>query len=146
MSLKTLATELHSVRTSWYSIGLELGIPHTSLDWFKQKYSDLSRLMTEMLREWLVVNPHPTWEVIITALRSPSINERKFAAQLEAKYCTPVQHVTEESNSPTKIETSKGIAILMPFCCTYHLHSRTHIGHNNPFSTKINSAGDNQSY
>ena len=120
-----LAEELYSVRISWYSIGLELGIPRTSLDWFKQRYPYPSRLMAAMLEQWLVVSPDPTWEVIIAVLRSPSINERKVAAQLEAKYCTPVQHVTEEPNSPTKIETSKGIAISMLFCCTYHLSSQS---------------------
>jgi len=100
--------------------------------------------MVKMLRKWLDVNPHPTWEVIITALRSPSVNERKVAAQLEAKYCIPVQHMTEEPNSPTKIETSKGIAFsAVPIT---FLHSRIHMGHSNPFSTKINSAGDKQSY
>ena len=114
-----LVTELHSVRTSWYSIGLELGIPRTSLDWFKHECSNLTLLRAQMLNEWLVVNLHPTWKMIVAALRSPSINERKIAAQLEAKYCTPVQHGTEE------IETSKGIAILMPFCCTYHLSSQS---------------------
>ena len=112
--MKKLVNELQSLRTSWYSIGLELGIPRTSLDWFKQQYPYPSRLLAAMLEQWLVVSPGPTWEVIIAALRSPSINERKVAAQLEAKYCTPVQHMTEESNSPTKIESSKGIAF---YCC-----------------------------
>ena len=104
-SLRDLVCELCTVRGSWYSIGLELGLPCTTLDWFKQEHTDHNRCMTDMLSKWLHVNRHPTWELIITALRSPSINERRLAAKLESKYCAPVQHVMEES---------EGIVIL--FC------------------------------
>ena len=52
-SLKTLLNELHPVRASWYKIGLQLDIPHATLDCFKQNYSDQTDLMCEMLKEWL---------------------------------------------------------------------------------------------
>ena len=64
-------------------------------------HSDFSDSFCEMLKHWLktAVDPPPTWEAVVTALRSPAVNEKSVAAQLEAKYCSPVQHVMGEFNS-----------------------------------------------
>ena len=112
LRLRVLLNELHPVRASWYKIGLELDIPHTELDCFEQKYSDPSDLICEVLKYWLKtsIDPPPTWEAVVTALRSPIVNEKNVAAQLESKYCILVQHMTDESNSPSKVEKSEGIA------------------------------------
>ena len=101
LSLKALLNELHPVRANWYNIGLQLNVPYTTLDSFRQLYSDPSDLLREMLKFWLktAVDPPPTWETVVTALRSPSVNEKSVAAQLEAEYCLPVQHVMGEFNS-----------------------------------------------
>ena len=71
-------------------------------------HSDFSDLLCEMLMHWLktAVDPPPTWEEIITSLRSPLVNEKNLAGQLESKYCTPKR---EESNSSIKME--KGIVM-----------------------------------
>ena len=102
--LRVLLTELHPVRACWYNIGLELGISFTTLDWFQHTYSDSLDLMREMLKHWLKtsIDPPPTWEAVITALRSPIVNEKNIAAQLEIKYCGQVQCDAKESNSPTR--------------------------------------------
>ena len=91
-TLKALLNALHPVRASWYNIGLELDIPHTTLDCFKLNYSDFSDLMCQMLVHWLktAVDPRPTWEAVVTALRSPIVNEWFVAEQLESKHCPPV--------------------------------------------------------
>ena len=109
-SLKVLLNALHPVRASWYKIGLELDIPHTELDCFERMYSDPTDLMCEMLKCWLktAVDPHPTWEAIVAALRSPIVNEKNIAEQLESKYCVPVWFMKEKSNTHTKMEKSEG--------------------------------------
>ena len=114
-NLRVLLNELHPVRASWYKIGLELDIPHTELDCFEQKYSDPLDLICEVLKHWLKtsVDPPSTWEAVITALRSPIVNEMSVAAQLESKYCTQVQCMTDESSSPSKAEKSEGIALIL---------------------------------
>ena len=93
-SLKALLNELHPVCASWYNIGLELGIPHTELDHYERKYSNPTDLMREILKHWLdtAVDPPPTWKVVINALRSPAVNEKCVAEELESKYCIPKQH------------------------------------------------------
>ena len=103
LKLKTLLNELCPVRVNWYNIGLQLDIPHTTLDCFKQNYSDQSDLMREVLKYWLdtAVDPPPAWETIVTALRSSIVDKKKVAEQLELKYCATEQFMMEETNSCT---------------------------------------------
>ena len=78
-------------------------------------YSNLLDLLREMLVFWLqtAVDPPPSWEAVIEALRSPLVNEHKIAAQLESKYCAPVKRMKEESSSHT--ENQEGIVITTYF-------------------------------
>ena len=86
-SLRVLLIELHSVRANWYNIGLELGIPYTTLDCFKQNDTDQLVLLREVMKHWLdtAFDPPPSWEAIVTALRSPLVNEKNVASQVESK-------------------------------------------------------------
>ena len=105
-TLKALVNELHPVRASWFKIGLELDIPHTELICFRQMHSDFSDSLCEMLMHWLKAadDPPPSWEAVVTALRSPLVNERSVATQLESKYI-----MDESKCQPAKTERSKGI-------------------------------------
>lgn len=105
LCLGKLLNELHSVCACWYNIGLQLGIPHTTLDRFKQMYLDPLDLLREILKHWLktAVKPRPSWEAVVAALRSRCVDEQVVAEELELKYCSPVQLV-----SPTKAEENEG--------------------------------------
>ena len=113
-NLRALLNELHPVRGNWYNIGLELDIPHTTLDCFKQIYSDPSDLLREVLKHWLdtTTDPPPTWKAVITALRSPIVDKKRVAEQLGSKYCTQIPSSRNESNSLTALENHEGISIL----------------------------------
>ena len=95
-----LLNELHPVRASWYNIGLELDIPHTTLDCIEDNHLKKIDSLREVLTYWFktAVCPRPTWEAVVTALRSRIVNERFVAKQLESEYC---QHKTDQSNTPT---------------------------------------------
>ena len=90
-----------------------MDIPHTTLDCFKQSYSDPSDSIREILKYWLdtAVDPRPSWEAVITALRSPIVDKKSVAGQLESKYCTPVRQKMKESNSPNDMEHGKGMGV-----------------------------------
>ena len=62
--------------------------------------------MREMLVRWLktAIDPSPTWEAVVAALRSPSVDAQRLAEQLESKYCTPVMH----ESTTSKAEKIKG--------------------------------------
>ena len=104
-----LLNALHPVRASWYNIGLELDIPHTELDIFEKKHSDVSDSLREVLKHWLdtAVDPPPSWEAVVAALRSRIVNKWFVASQLESKYCAP--HKTDEPCAPTNVVKSEGI-------------------------------------
>ena len=57
--------------------------------------------LREMLKYWIqtAVGRCPTWEAVVTALRSPLVRKRNIAARLEEKYCVPVQHMSKLSKS-----------------------------------------------
>ena len=66
--------------------------------------------MREMLKHWLdtAVDPPPTWEAVVTALRSPIVDKKNIAELLELKYCPQTQQNKEEPSSPTKAKKSEG--------------------------------------
>ena len=77
-------------------------------------YTDPLELMREMLKHWLdtTVDPPPTWEAVISALKSPLVNKMNVAALLESKYCSPVQYdMREEPSYHNQMEMKKGIII-----------------------------------
>ena len=68
--------------------------------------------MCEMLKYWLdtAVDPPPTWEAVVTALRSPIVDKKNIAELLELKYCPQTQQNKQDPSSPTKAEKSEGQA------------------------------------
>ena len=78
-------------------------------------YKDPLELMREMLKHWLdaTTDPPPTWEAVISALKSPLVNKMNVAAQLESKYCSPVQYdMREEPSCHIQVhEMKEGIII-----------------------------------
>ena len=115
-TLKALLTELHPVRDSWYNIGLQLDIPHITLNCFQQNYTKHMNLMREVLIYWLETAVDPRWITIVIALRSSLVNENHLADQLESKYCAPVQLMREKLNSHTGVKEREGIVITTLFC------------------------------
>ena len=71
-------------------------------------HSNFSDSLCEMLVLWLktAFDRPPTWEAVVTALRSPAVNENYLADRLESKYCNPVQHVMGEFNISVPFENS----------------------------------------
>jgi len=53
-------------------------------------YSDPSDLLWRVLKYWNMNNLDFTWEAVVRALRSPIVDKKYIAEQLESKYCTPV--------------------------------------------------------
>ena len=123
LTLKALLNKLYPVRARWLEIGLELDIHHTDLICFRERHSDFTDSMCEMLIHWLKTNidPPPTWEAVVIALRSPIVNEMNVAAQLESKYCPSMQHMMDKSTSQsTKMEKNKGTIQKLFYKCYLH--------------------------
>ena len=80
--------ELHDVSPQWYKIGLQLKLSPDTMDKIKGEERDSNDQLIEMLKVWLKrVEPKPTWEALVQALRSRSVGREQEAVTVESKYC-----------------------------------------------------------
>ena len=86
--LVTVRKELHEARTKWYDIGLELKVPVGTLDSIEAQSDDAKKCLLDTLKHWLkTVDPKPTWQALVDALRSCVVEENQLANSLEEKHC-----------------------------------------------------------
>ena len=100
------------MHASWYKIGIQLDISYHELENLKVEcHNQPSYAMYQMLQHWFWnAVPSPTWEAVVTALRSPVVGMNHVAEQLESKYCKPVQHMM--GKFITEIEKSMGFVTM----------------------------------
>ena len=67
-------------RTEWRSLGLQLGIASVTLEAIgMDNHQSVKDCFLEMLSEWLRSVHRPSWETLISALRSPSVQLHSLA-------------------------------------------------------------------
>ena len=81
--LVTVLDELYDVRARWYDIGLRLNVPAETLE--KIKAPDDNSCLRQVLIIWLR-SGKATWTNLCQALRHRTIEQRKLADSLLAKY------------------------------------------------------------
>ena len=70
----------------WYQIGIQLDIlSHTLKSIQKEHHEDKDRLMF-MLEHWMTNGSEVTWESVINALISPSVERRSIAYKVKEQY------------------------------------------------------------
>lgn len=86
-NLVVVQRRLYAVNTKWYNLGLELGQQVSTLDRIDAKYrGDTSKCFREVLTEWLKgVDPSPTWQAMVNALKSPTVAQYHLAEQIETE-------------------------------------------------------------
>ena len=86
--LATVLKELYEARTKWYYIGLELKVPVGTLDNIEAQSDDPKKCLLDTLKHWLkTVNPKPTWQALVDALRSCVVEENQLANSIEENHC-----------------------------------------------------------
>ena len=85
--LSIVQDAVFDARAKWYEIGLQLGVPPSSLDSIRIDGDSNGEKLCETLKVWLKTVLKPTWQNILDALRSRAVGELKIAASVEAKYC-----------------------------------------------------------
>ena len=85
--LAAVQRKLYDVNTKWYNLGLELGLRPPTLDSIKTNYSgDPSQCFCQVLKEWLKgVNPLPTWQAMVNALKSHTVAHYHLAQQIQTE-------------------------------------------------------------
>ena len=70
----------------YFFIGIQLGIPEHQISEFESNYPEVNRRFSEVISYWLKNSKAVSWDSLITALESPSVNEKKLASELREKY------------------------------------------------------------
>ena len=99
--LADVQRKLFTVKNEWYNLGLELGQRVSTLDSIDTKYSgDPSQCFRQVLKEWLKgVNPPPTWQAMVNALKSPTVVQYQVAEQIQTEL-SPALSVQSPSLQP----------------------------------------------
>ena len=86
--LSVLVEELFDVKKKWYNIGLQLNVPEETLDEIECACrDDFEVALRRVLKEWRKqIEPRPTWDGLVVALRTRTVNEQELAANLEDRY------------------------------------------------------------
>ena len=86
--IKDVLNATLSAHPKWNNIGIELRVPLHALKGIAQDNKDVNDRFREMLIAWLnLVNPKPTWEALVDALRQPAVGEEQLAQGVRQKYC-----------------------------------------------------------
>ena len=85
--LAAVQRKIFAVRTEWYNLGLELGQRPSTLDSIAVQYSsDPSQCFRQVLKVWLKgVDPRPTWQAMVNALKSPTVARPQVAEQIQTE-------------------------------------------------------------
>ena len=71
-------------RTEWRYLGLELRLsPETLKSIHRNHPQSVNDCFREMLSEWLMSSQRPSWQSLISALRSPTVGLQSLASNLE---------------------------------------------------------------
>ena len=71
-------------RTEWRTLGLELGLSHNTLEAISRDYpQSIKDCFCEMMYEWLKSGGTPSWETLISALKSPLVGLQGLANEFE---------------------------------------------------------------
>ena len=103
--LLNVMEELADVRAKWYNIGLGLGVSVGTLNSINTDHNNTSDCLRATLMKWLnAYSPPPTWNKVVEALRTKTVDEAKLAAHLERMYCSPkpVSSVPAQQTTTTR--------------------------------------------
>ena len=91
LTLDAAFSALHSVCHKWFRIGLLLGVPTFRLEIIMTDRLSTEERMLTMLGYWMSngTDPLPSWEVLVNALKAPTVGESGLAWALEERYCSP---------------------------------------------------------
>ena len=75
----------------WFDIGLQLDVPKYQLSIIEADTTGVKKQLQAMLDYWMnnATDPLPSWEVLVDALKAPTVGESRLAKELEEKYCSP---------------------------------------------------------
>ena len=88
-SLGTILDSISTLTADWFNLGVALGLSYGTLKEIESNYSNNARrCLTEMVIAWLQMkdNTQPSWQSLVSALSSPSMNRTEVANRIAKKH------------------------------------------------------------
>ena len=85
MEFRDLLNTLLPKSARWNLIGIQLGLSQDELDIIRANSIDVRECLERVLQKWFNSSPNPTWKDVITALKTPALDELKLAQEIEEK-------------------------------------------------------------
>ena len=115
--LGTVQAALWDARPKWYNLGIQLGIDVTDLDVIRDRnMKNTDECITDMLVNWLRNASYPpTWDYIVKALRSPTVNFMQMAETIEHS------HLSSDSKKESDLEDTSKTRHSFPHIREFHI-------------------------
>ena len=86
--LKKVLNSLWEARAKWIDIGIQLDMKVQSLEAINHDHNEVGSCLRVMLTDWLKqVDPPPTWEALVDAMKSPTVGCAQLAGTIEKTHC-----------------------------------------------------------
>ena len=92
-NLRKVRALIHNACPKWYDLGLELEVEEATLEVIKSNNNnETESCFRDMLLAWLkMIDPHPSWEGLIAALKQPYIGHEELADKVRKDQGIPEQ-------------------------------------------------------
>ena len=105
LDLRTICNLLGSVKSKWFEIGIQLGIPRHKLVEFRKEDDPLSAAIDYWLKGNVLDSVVPiSWASIVAALKSEHVDETAVADRINSEYCQHKQRCQQEVTAKAECE------------------------------------------
>ena len=90
-SLRTISDSISTLTAEWFNLGVALGLSYVTLTEIESNHrGEARRCQTEMVIAWLRKkdNAQPSWQALVSALSSPSVERIEVATMIAAEHPT----------------------------------------------------------
>lgn len=113
-NLSKVLNLLVSASIKWFDLGLQLGLRESDLKVIEyDRGKDGAHVcLREMISLWLkMINPQPSWEGLVVALKKPSVQLIALAKKIKKECCTSDEEAEAkiEENSATSSSECTGV-------------------------------------
>ena len=85
--LKTICKALGGIKTKWFEIGIQLGIPRSKLKEFQEERDPLSAVVSFWLQGNVEESEPLTWKSIAEVLKTEHVGELALSEKIYKEYC-----------------------------------------------------------
>ena len=116
VSVKEVYSTLIRVQNLWYDIGLQLDMEPDDLQCIEESYSNDKERLREMITERMCHRNVLTWELIVEALRDPTVGQGALAEEIRTK------HIIPQSTSLASVRGEFKLSAILKYLpsCSYH--------------------------